>query len=223
VNVALFGGTFDPIHTGHLRAAETAARRFQLDRILFIPSGNPPHKLRDRLTPFLHRLNMVALACAGHPRFIPSLLEAPTPSGRPHYSVDTAGKVARSLGASDRLYFLIGVDAFLDLREWKNYRRLLDLLNFIVVSRPGHPERAIQNIVPPEMLRRNPRGAEPDVISLRRTSLYILRGINVPVASREIREAARAGRRVAGLVPSLVEEYIRKEGLYGAKNPVIQR
>jgi nicotinate-nucleotide adenylyltransferase len=80
VNIALFGGTFDPIHSGHLWAAKAAARKFRLDRILFVPSGNPPHKHRDRLTPFHHRFAMVALACAGDPRFVPSLLEAPRPS-----------------------------------------------------------------------------------------------------------------------------------------------
>lgn len=218
MNIALFGGTFDPIHTGHLRAAEAAARRFHLDRIFFIPSGHPPHKLQDHLTSYQHRLSMVALACAGHPRFVPSLLEAPTAAHRLHYSVVTADKVRRRLAPSDRLYFLIGVDAFLDLREWKNYRRLLDLVNFIVVSRPGHSDRAIAAIVPPDMVRRNPRGAEPHLITLARTSLHILRGVNVPVASREIRQAVGAGRRVAGLVPPLVEEYIRKEGLYRLKN-----
>src|SRR5579863_5729967 len=86
LNIALFGGTFDPIHAGHLRAAQAAARKYRLDQILFVPSGNPPHKLTGQLTPFHHRYSMVALACSGEPRFVPSLLEAPTLDGQHHFS-----------------------------------------------------------------------------------------------------------------------------------------
>jgi nicotinate-nucleotide adenylyltransferase len=214
VNIALFGGTFDPIHAGHLRAAEAAARRFHLDRILFVPSGKPPHKVHDHLTSFAHRFGMVALACAGHPGFVPSLLEAPRADGRPHYSISTVRRVKRSLGRKDRLYFLIGVDAFLDLPEWKAFRRLLDLVNFIVVSRPGYSNREIGKVAPPEMLRQDSRRSEKDTLALRHSAIHILRGVDVPVASSDIRDALRSGRRVAGLVPPLVEEYMRKEGLY---------
>lgn len=214
MNIALFGGTFDPIHAGHLRAAKVAARKFRLDQILFVPSGNPPHKVRDRLSSFQHRFAMVALACAGDRRFIPSLLEAPRPDGRPQYSITTAQAVKRSLGTKDRLFFLIGVDAFLDLPHWREYRRLLDLVNFIVVSRPGFDSREIRKTVPTDQLRREAGGLHPDTIRLRRSTAHILRGVDAPVASRDIREAIRAGRPVAGLVPELVEEYILKEGLY---------
>lgn len=214
MNIALFGGTFDPIHAGHLRAAKVAARKFRLDQILFVPSGNPPHKVRDRLSSFQHRFAMVALACAGDRRFIPSLLEAPRPDGRPQYSITTAQAVKRSLGTKDRLFFLIGVDAFLDLPHWREYRRLLDLVNFIVVSRPGFDSREIRKTVPTDQLRREAGGLHLDTIRLRRSTAHILRGVDAPVASRDIREAIRAGRPVAGLVPELVEEYILKEGLY---------
>jgi len=118
VNIALFGGTFDPIHAGHLRAAKVAARKFRIDRILFVPSGSPPHKSRDRLTPFAHRFAMVTLACQGDLRFVPSLLEAPRPGRRPHYSIETALKVSQSIKPADSLYFLLGLDAFLDLPHW---------------------------------------------------------------------------------------------------------
>src|SRR5215470_20326673 len=101
VNIALFGGTFDPIHAGHLRAAKVAARKFRLGKILFVPSGNPPHKHRDRLTPFAHRFAMVTLACQGDRRFVPSLLEAPMAGRRPHYSVETAQSVSRGLTPED--------------------------------------------------------------------------------------------------------------------------
>lgn len=214
MNIALFGGTFDPIHSGHLRAAKAAARKFRLDRVLLVPSGNPPHKFRDRLTSFHHRFAMVALACAGEQRFVPSLLEAPRADGPPHYSIDTVRSVRRSLGSRDHLFFLVGADAFLDLPHWKEYRHLLETVDFIVVSRPGFSGRAIWKTVPRDLVRSRPGNVLPERIELKNTNLYVLQGVDVPVASRDIRQAIRAGRRVTGLVPRLVEQYILKEGLY---------
>jgi len=232
VNIALFGGTFDPIHTGHVQAARAAARMFRLDQVLFIPTGKPPHKHGDRLTPFPHRYGMTVLACAGDRRLIPSLLEAPTAEDKPFYSIDTVRKARRSLHENDRLFFLIGVDAFLELPHWKEYRRLMDLVDFIVVSRPGFDADEIRKVVPEEMtrpgaalhhpvvpssVRRGLRGGAGrlDTIRLRKSTLYVLRGVHMHVASHAIRKAIGSGRSVTGLVPRLVEEYILKEGLYG--------
>lgn len=214
MNIALFGGTFDPIHVGHLRAAHAAAKRFRLDRILFVPSGIPPHKIGNHLTAFEHRSNMVALACSGEPRFVPSLLEAPGHDGRPQYSILTVRRVRRALKPRDKLFFLIGVDAFLDLPHWKSYRSLLDLVDFIVVSRPGYDNEEISRAVPPNLIRQSLHDRTGRTIRLRRSAIHILRGIDMPVAASDIRDTVRAGRRVTGLVPPLVEEYIRKEGLY---------
>jgi len=254
VNIALFGGTFDPIHTGHLQAARAAARKFRLDRILFIPTGKPPHKHGDHMTSFPQRYGMVALACAGDPRLIPSLLEAPTHEGNPSYSIDTVRKVRRSLRKNDRLFFLIGVDAFLELPHWKEYRRLLDLVDFIVVSRPGFDANEIRKVVPeamtasgvalhhplvpssarrglsrdvldhpsaPSAARRGLRAGagQADTIRLRHSTLHVLHGVHMPVASHAIRKAIAAGRSVTGLVPPLVEEYFLKEGLYRPRGP----
>jgi nicotinate-nucleotide adenylyltransferase len=214
VNIAIFGGTFDPIHTGHMRAAKAAARRFRLDRILFIPSGTPPHKLRDRLTPFPHRYAMVALACGADRRFVPSLLEAPKGDRKPHYSIETVQRLKRRLRTRDRIFFLIGADAFLDLPHWKQYRQLFSMVNFIVVSRPGFRSGEIWKTLPPGIAPAGGRRGPSQVIRLRRTTVYVLTGVNSPVASHEIRKAVRAGRSVAGLVPPLVEQYISKEALY---------
>ena len=214
MNIAIFGGTFDPIHSGHLRAARAAARRFRLDRILFIPSGTPPHKIRDRLTPFAHRYAMVALACGGDRRFEPSLLEAPKRDGRPHYSIETVRRLKRRLGPRDRIFFLIGADAFLDLPHWKQFRKLFDLVNFIVVSRPGFRNGEIWKALPPEQVAARGKRSASQPIRLRRTTVYVLSGVNSPVASHEIRQAVKAGRSVTGLVPPLVEQYISKEALY---------
>lgn len=166
---------------------------------------------------------MVALACAGDRRFVPSLLEAPRPDRRPHYSIETVRRVKRYLAPHDHLFFLVGADAFLDLPHWKEYRRLLQTVNFIVVSRPGFSSHEIWKTVPRDLIQPSAGGALPERIEMRNTSLYILRGVDVPVASRDIREAVRAGRRVTGLVPALVEEYILKEGLYRPGRPGFTR
>jgi nicotinate-nucleotide adenylyltransferase len=214
VNIALFGGTFDPIHAGHLAAARAARRRFRLDQVLFIPTGNPPHKTRNHLTVYAHRYAMVSLACAGEPRFVPSTIEAPTADGSPRYSIDTVRALERKLGRGDRLYFLLGVDAFLDLPLWKEFRRLLDSVEFIVVSRPGFDASAIRKVVPPDLLSSRCLSPRAATIGLRHGAIHILSGVDAPVASRDIRQAVRARQPLTGLVPPLVEEYIRKEGLY---------
>ena len=219
MNIALFGGTFDPIHSGHLRAAKAAARRFGLDQVRFVPAAHPPHKQADRLTAFAHRYAMVALACASDARFVPSLLEAPEPGERPQYTIQTVRRARRALGQRDRLFFLIGVDAFLDLPHWKQWRSLLDLADFIVVSRPGSDAGKIWSVLPPGMTLRAPDARSRELASsiqirLRKSTLRILRGVDMRVASRDIREAIGRGRRISGLVPPVVEQYIRKTSLY---------
>ncbi|HUY12017.1 MAG TPA: nicotinate-nucleotide adenylyltransferase [Terriglobia bacterium] len=218
MKIALFGGTFDPVHVGHLRAAEAAARHFHLDQVLFIPSGNPPHKVDDHLTPFLHRFAMVALACAGNPRFVPSSLETPCADGRLHYSINTVRTARRQLRSSDKLYFLIGLDAFLDLPHWKNYRSLLDLVDFVVVSRPGFRIENILQVIPPSI--RTDSSWRRDSILLKHSTLHVLSGVDVPAASREIREAIEKRRGLKGLLPPLVEEYVIKQAVYSSPRPI---
>ena len=221
MKIALFGGTFDPVHNGHLQIARRAARVCKLDQVLFVPSGGPPHKPRRRLTPFAHRLAMVALACAGESRFIPSLLEAD--ERRMQYSVNTVARLRRTLKAKDRLFFLAGLDAFLDLPHWKNPGRLLNKVDFIVVARPGFRLDKMFQVVEGRLAvgmreRREAKG----VMRLRQTSVHISPGLKEPIASRGIRSALRRGRSTAGLLPPLVERYIMKERLYGAGGSIAQ-
>src|SRR5581483_5664734 len=129
MNIGLFGGTFDPIHRGHLALARAARDRFALKRILFVPANIPPHRQHQPAAPFVHRYAMVALATAGQKEFIPSLLEAPgvvTISGKKgeavagaNYSIDTIRRLKSNLRKADRLFFLIGIDAFKDIAKWR--------------------------------------------------------------------------------------------------------
>ncbi len=192
-------------------------RHFRLDRVLFIPSGHPPHKVDDHLTPFPHRFAMVSLACAGNPRFVPSLLEPPRRDGHLYYSIDTVRMAKSQLRTADKLYFLIGLDAFLDLPHWKNHRGLLNLVDFVVVSRPGFRIDQILEVIPPAIRKSQNSKLRKGTVRLKHSTLHILAGVDVPAASREIREAIENGQTVKGLLPPLVEEYVIKQEVYPRK------
>jgi nicotinate-nucleotide adenylyltransferase len=199
--IALYGGVFDPIHTGHLAVARAACRRFWLDRVYFIPAGHPPHKSVGDLTAFAHRYAMVTLACARDRRFIPSLAEdSATASGRIFYTIDTVRRFQRQLaGAPTRLYFITGADAFQQIGTWKEYRRLLDSCEFIIAHRPGFSFHGP-----------NGHGAR----ELAGGKTHLLRAVSSEVSSTEIRNRRKQGQSIRGLVPALVEEYIEKQALY---------
>jgi len=186
--ICLFGGTFDPIHSAHLQIAEEAVRRIGLDRVLFIPAGNPPHKDAEGLTPYEDRLSMVEIACSRHPRFEASRLEE---GKKRSYTVDTLRRFRASGHANDRVFFLIGADAFDEIETWKDWQELLKLTEFIVVARSGSEYRTIP-------------GAR----------VHPLSGLSLPVSSSTIRERLGAGEPVPEL-PGEVRRFIEERGLYG--------
>lgn len=217
--VALFGGSFDPIHSGHLAVARAAVKRFSLDRVYFIPSGSPPHKQRRRLAPFPQRFAMVALACADHEEFVPSLAEAGEDfSGHQIcYSVDTVRHFRHTLHAHEHLYFILGADQFLGIATWKDYETLLGSCDFIVANRPGFRMDPLRLVIPPELLGRHkahPAPEDPDAIALRRTTIFPLTSVSSHVSATEIRRRVRHGEPISGLVSPRVEEYIEKQALY---------
>jgi len=182
---ALFGGTFDPIHNGHLEIARAAADRFDLERVIFVPAANPPHKQGGPAASFEDRVCMATLACADEPRFDVSCIEE---GAGPSYSIDTVERL-RALGYGP-LAFLIGADAFREIRTWHRWRDLVAAVEFIVVTRPGAawsmPEGAVVHELP---------------------------GLDLPVSSSAIR--ARVAEGAAGLpVPPVVAGYIQRRGLY---------
>lgn len=212
MKIALFGGTFDPVHSGHLAAALAAQQAFALDQVLLIPTRLPPHKRERHLTPFLHRYAMVALACAGHPGLVPSLLEAEEEGpGGPNYSIVTVSKVAAGLRPQDHLYFLVGADAFLEIREWKEPAQLLDSCDFIVVSRPGFPIDRIAEALPAGLRAGD---GTADSIPLRRRRLHLLTTVHFDISASAIRGLAAQGKSLCGLVPDAVGDYIQKLGLF---------
>lgn len=200
MKVALFGGTFDPIHRGHLTVARAARRQLVLDEILFVPSGVPPHKRAGAVTPFHDRHAMVALATAGESSFVPSRLEDPDFVAGVTYSIDTVRRLRRALGSSDRLFFLIGIDAFLDVATWRGADVLMREVEFIVASRPGFSLAALSERV---------RG---------RATLHLLPGVSERISATEVRRAVRSGQRLEDLVDPAVAAYIYGAGLYRANS-----
>jgi len=217
--IALFGGTFDPIHSGHIAVARAAERRFHLDRVFLIPSSRPPHKSSAELCVYEHRFAMVALACSAHPRFVPSLAEANVngASSQIFYSIDTVRRFRQQFNQpGDRLFFIMGADSFLDLHAWKDYAELLQLCNFVVANRPGFRIGALREVIPRELLAPAPTKTRRDsrVIPLRDTSVYVLETVASHVSATDVRQRVERGRPIRGLVPPRVEEYITKQALY---------
>ena len=162
MNIGLFGGTFDPIHHGHLALASAAKERFDLGRIYFVPANVPPHKQKRPISPFAHRYAMLVLATVGEKAFVPSLLEAPGVVAPPaakgkaakeevagaNYSIDTVKRLKESLKKIDRVFFLIGIDAFAEIAQWHQAEALFREVEFIVASRPGYSLADVANALP---------------------------------------------------------------------------
>ena len=218
-SLALFGGTFDPVHRGHLAAARAARDRFRLDAVHFVVAGCPPHKSRAPLSPYPHRCAMVALACSGEHRLSLSLAEAgPDFSGDATvYSVDLVRAYRKRLPRLAHLYFLIGVDAFLDVGKWRRPEALLDSCDFIVVSRPGFRLETLREALPASVLAPAagaPRTGRGGALLLRRSTVYLISSVHVDVSSTAIRSRAARGLPIRSLVPTAVEEYICNQALY---------
>jgi nicotinate-nucleotide adenylyltransferase len=212
--MGLFGGTFDPIHLGHLRAAREVLERCRLDRILFVPSFIPPHKERKGMAPARDRLRMVELACAGEPRFAASSIEVD--AGGKSYSVLTLERI-RGLYPGARVFFILGIDAFLEIGTWREHERVLDESLFIVMTRPGARLEDAAAVVG-ESLRSRIRaiieGENVDEVLAGDHRIFLLPIRALDVSSTEVRRQVRAGETLAGLVPDAVGNYIRSRGLY---------
>jgi nicotinate-nucleotide adenylyltransferase len=220
MNIGLFGGTFDPVHKGHLAVARAAADRFRLGKVHFIPAAMPPHRKDERITSFHHRYAMLALATAGDKRFLPSLAEAPAESNQPSFTIDTVRRFQQTAAKSDHLFFLIGIDAFQQVAKWHRAEDLLREIDFIVVSRPGFSMADIGDALPkalrpaPAVLKAFKKSPASGTLALANTLIHILDDVESPVSATEVRRAVAGRKSLARFLEPLVAEYIKKMGLY---------
>jgi nicotinate-nucleotide adenylyltransferase len=198
--IGVLGGTFDPIHDGHLALGQAACDLLKLDRVLFVPAARPPHKVNDRVTDAVIRCEMVQLAITGNPHFELSRAELDRPGLS--YTIDTLRDLAATAapGKPHELYLILSVESLLGFHEWEDPSAILDLARVAALPRPGTPtpDRA--------WLTRHFPGREDRF-------LY-LDGFHLSHASRELRALAARGRSLRYLVPGAVADYIKKSGLY---------
>jgi nicotinate-nucleotide adenylyltransferase len=230
MNLGLFGGTFDPIHLGHTALARGAVERFDLGRVCFVPSNLPPHKTQPAAS-FFHRYAMVSLATREEKLFVPSLLEAPSEAAplpsrkknsapRPNYTIDTVRRLKTTLKKADRLFLLIGIDAFKDIAKWYQAEELFGECEFIVASRPGYSLADVANCLPPKF-RPHASVTKPFVnhpaegeLILPGVTIRLLDKLNEPVSASAIRQARAARKPLTKFLDPAVADYIKKEGLY---------
>jgi nicotinate-nucleotide adenylyltransferase len=205
----LLGGTFDPIHAGHLDLARAARRALRLDQVVLLPSSVPPHRSPPRASA-PHRFAMAALAIQDDDGLVLSDVELQ--AGGPSFTADTLDRLARFGWDVRQLAFILGADAFRDIESWKDYPSFLDRCHFVVVSRPGLPASALREALPGlrERMRDPSAGlGGPPVIVL-------VDAETAPVSSTDVRERLASGRTIEGLVPPAVAAYIARHGLYRA-------
>ncbi|MFO7941068.1 MAG: nicotinate-nucleotide adenylyltransferase [Bacillota bacterium] len=198
-SIGVMGGTFDPIHYGHLVAAESAYESFSLSEVIFVPAGDPPHKTGDDVTPARHRLEMARLATEDNPHFRVSPIEVERAGLS--YTIDTMRDFRDRYGSDVDLYFITGIDAILQIPEWNNTEGLFEICRFIAATRPGY---SISE------LNRFKQQLHPEY----RERIIALEVPALAISSTDLRRRVAEGRSIRYLVPDPVAEYIREQRLY---------
>jgi len=198
MRIGVLGGTFDPVHNGHLKVAEETSTRLNLSGVIWIPAGQPPLKTDQALAPAEHRLRMLHLAINGSPHFTVSTIEMERAGAS--YTVDTIAELREQVAAGDELFFILGWDSLARLPEWREPSRLLTMCSLVAVPRPGCP--------PPELgaLEESIPGISPRVVLMDKP--------RIGISSTEIRDRIARNRSIHCLVPEPVGHYIKKHKLY---------
>lgn len=198
MDIGVLGGTFDPVHLGHLVVAGEVRDKLGLDEIIFVPAGQPWLKADRPVSPAAHRLEMVSLAIADNPHFKISHIDIDRPG--PTYTVDTIDRLKGEIGVEARIYFLMGSDALVDLPRWKEPSRLIRMCRLVAFNRPGS--------VLPSL------GWLESVVPGLSQSITFVEVSQLDISATEIRQRAAHGGSLQGLVPLAVERYILEQGLY---------
>ena len=223
MRIAFFGGSFDPPHRGHLAIANAAIKRLALDRVWMAPAGVQPLKVHDFATSYEDRLAMVGLAVAGDPRIIASAVDAPRSDGRPNFTIDVLLQIKAALLESDRLFFLLGADAFLSLRQWHRAAELPFVCEFVVAGRPGFSIDDLTTALPEIIAAARETGsdASPELIAWelrdqqgRQSKLYLMPDLHEDISATDIRSAVTGEKSAEGVLCPSVLRYIEGKGLY---------
>lgn len=219
--IALYGGTFDPVHRGHLAVARTISELFEIDELLFVPAWLAPHKRTGDVTPALHRYAMLALATQQDVRLRISRFELESPDRS--YTVETLAHFESELANDAELFFLMGADSWSEIQSWREWERLLTMANHIVVTRPGYelelaglPNEVLNRIVD----TRKGRATAGRRATVTGKQIFFTDAVQLEISATEIRRAAREKQfdRLVDLVPKSVADYITKYELYRETN-----
>ncbi len=213
MRLGVFGGTFNPIHVGHLRAVIEVQEAFTLDRLLLIPSANPPHKGAEDMAAAEDRLQMVRLAVQGLPSLEASDVELARAG--PSYTIETLQYFHNDFGPESVIHFLVGLDAFSEITTWKSYHRLFATAHFIVMTRPGSKLNNLKRFIHTHISRDYQYDTTASCYSHPRwCSIFCLNITHLEISATQIRTYIRQGRSVRFLVPDTVEQFINTKGLY---------
>ncbi len=216
--LGLYGGTFDPVHLGHVEVARKVSELFGIEKVLFVPAQVAPHKLAREVTASIHRYAMLALATQSNSAALVSTFELDAPDRR--YTVDTIAHFQSSFADANDLFFIMGADSWSEITTWRDWERLLMMTNHIVVTRPGYDvnDRHINNvtrdrIVDLRLSAADPKRLLPEVSGNR---IFVTDVVMKDISATEIRQAAKEGRfdDLIKMVPQSVAEYIKKYRIY---------
>ena len=213
MRVGLFGGTFNPVHWGHLKTADEIRKIFDLTRVIFIPTNISPHKEPEEVVPAHHRLKMLDLVVEDNPYFFTSDVELKRHDRS--YSIETITYFTQTIGKDLDLFFILGMDAFLEINTWKNYQELFSLCNFIVMTRPGYEVKGIHNGIPSQLM--NDFTYMPDekrFIHRSRLSIYFTEVTPIDISSCSIRALMKNNLSINTMLPEKVKHYIEEHKFY---------
>jgi len=213
LRLGILGGTFNPIHLGHLRAAEEVWEHFGLEEVLFIIAAQPPHKDRAALLPFPHRYEMTRLACQEAPYFTVSNVEEAR--GGVSYSVETLEELHRRYRSQAEFFFIVGLDSFLEITTWHHYMDLFRLANVVVIGRPGFSWTKLKPMLRGDLALRRVNDETYEHPSGRQ--VHLMETAHLDISSTELRRMLAHGRSIKFLVPAAVESYIKRHKLYAGE------
>jgi nicotinate-nucleotide adenylyltransferase len=212
LNIGVYGGTFNPIHFGHLRAAEEVFQKFKLNRVIFVPCAKPPHKNVGEIIDPLHRLKMAILSTTGNEHFSVSDLEIVRPGKS--YTILTIRELKKQ-NPEAVIYFILGLDAFLEINTWHKWKELFGETNFIVTTRPGSPKVAVSKIIPAEVRKQFRYAAAcREFTHQSGHKVFFTEVTSLDISASAIRGMVREGRSIRYLLPRRASEYITENKLY---------